>query len=57
MNALNHLLKKREEVISNVKLIFEMGGDTSELEFECRKYADEMSLLIFRKMVYTIENN
>ena len=45
MNALNLLLKNRDELIANVKLICKMLSDTAELEAERRKYAEEMTLI------------
>lgn len=56
LNALNQLLKNREELIANVKLICEMVGDTSELEAECKKYADEMSLVADMVEAAMLEN-
>ena len=56
LNALNQLLKNREELIANVKLICEMVGDTSELEAECKKYADEMSLVADMVQAAMVEN-
>lgn len=45
LNALNLLLKNRDELIVNVKLICKMLSDTAELEAERRKYAEEMTLI------------
>ena len=56
LNALNQLLKNREELIANVKLICEIVGDTSELEAECKKYADEMSLVADMVEAAMLEN-
>lgn len=43
-------------MIANVKLICEMVGDTSELEAECKKYADEMSLVADMVEAAMLEN-
>ena len=56
LNALNQLLKNREELIANVKLICTMVGDTLELESECKKYADEMSLVADMVEAAMLEN-
>lgn len=56
LNALNQLLKKRDELIANVKLICKVVSDTSELETERTKYADEMTLVADMVQAAMLEN-
>ncbi len=42
INALNSLLKNRDELIANVKQICDILSDTSDLENEKEKYSNEM---------------
>lgn len=56
VNALNLLLKNRDELIANVKLICEMLSDISELEAERKKYADEMTLVADTMEAAILEN-
>ena len=56
LNAVNRLLKQRDELIANVKLICKVVSDTSELETERTKYADEMTLVADMVQAAMVEN-
>jgi DNA invertase Pin-like site-specific DNA recombinase len=56
LNAVNRLLKRRDELIANVKLICKVVSDTSELETERTKYADEMTLVADMVQAAMVEN-
>ena len=56
LNVLNLLLKNRDELIVNVKLICEKQSDTIELETERKQYADEMSLIADMMEAAMLEN-
>lgn len=56
LNAVNRLLKQRDELIANVKLICKVVSDTSELETKRTKYADEMTLVADMVQAAMVEN-
>ena len=56
LNALNLLLKNRDELTANVDLICRMTCDTSELEAEKKKLGEEMSLLANMVQTTMLEN-
>ncbi len=56
LNAVNRLLKQRDELIANVKLICKVVSDTSELKTERTKYADEMTLVADMVQAAMVEN-
>lgn len=56
LNAVNRLLKQRDELIANVKLICKVVSDTSKLETERTKYADEMTLVADMVQAAMVEN-
>lgn len=56
VQALNHLLTNRDELVSNVKLICDTLSDTSRLEEERQKYADEMTLVADMVQAAMLEN-
>ena len=56
LKSLNKLLANRDELIENVKLICDKLTDTSELEAEKEKYAEEMSLVADMVQAAMLEN-
>lgn len=56
VQALNRLLTNRDELVSNVKLICDTLSDTSRLEEERQKYADEMALVADMVQAAMLEN-
>ena len=56
VQALNRLLTNRDELVSNVKLICDTLSDTSRLEEERQKYADEMTLVADMVQAAMLEN-
>lgn len=56
VQALNQLLTNRDELVSNVKLICDTLSDTSRLEEERQKYADEMTLVADMVQAAMLEN-
>jgi len=57
LNALNKLLKNKEEIVSNVKMICDVLCDTSELESEKQHYSDEMTEIAEAVEKAMIENS